>query len=652
MATRRVRSRLVIQLGIFIIILLLIGPYIFHLKLNEDVGDDAEGYRRWQLRQKEHNQLKPEMRFIADESYEPKYVESQLEEAPAAEEVEEAILKFGEIGNFEPSEREVPSRPGENGEAVHLQGTEKMQADITINEFGFNMVASDKVAMDRIIPDTRHKECPFWHYPEKQPSASVILVFHNEGFSTLVRTIHSVVNQSPPELLKEVVLVDDFSNKRHLKTELEEYVKKHFGDLVKLYRNSEREGLIRTRSRGAELATGDVIVFLDAHCECNRNWLVPLLDEIRKDRTTMAVPIVDGIDFNTMAYTPVYGADSNFRGIFEWGFFYKEKLVPQRELAKRKHSSEPYRSPTHAGGLFAMDRKYFYELGGYDPGLKIWGGENYELSFKIWQCGGSVKWVPCSRVGHIYRNHMPYGFGKDNNPFMSPIHVNYMRVVEVWMEDEFKEYFYTREPSFRGYPIGNITKQIQFKKDHNCKSFRWFMENVAYDVYDEYPKPPPNKAWGEVRKRGTDLCWEAGSGQPGHTVGTMSCHGAGHGQVRKRGTDLCWEAGSGQPGHTVGTMSCHGAGHGQLFRLNVQGQIGTGERCIDSQGAGALRVIVCTQKPTGPWVWDKSTGMIRHIELNKCVNVGTDNQLHLKSCNPKLLSMKWDFKEVFPWKRS
>ena len=42
-----------------------------------------------------------------------------------------------------------------------------------------------------------------------------------------------------------------------------------------------------------------------------------------------------------------------------------------------------FRSPTHAGGLFAMDRKYFMELGGYDPGLQIWGGENFELSFKV-----------------------------------------------------------------------------------------------------------------------------------------------------------------------------------------------------------------------------------------------------------------------------
>lgn len=57
---------------------------------------------------------------------------------------------------------------------------------------------------------------------------------------------------------------------------LEEHIKQ-FNGLVKLYHNDRREGLIRARSIGARQSVGSVLVYLDAHCEVEPNWLPPLI---------------------------------------------------------------------------------------------------------------------------------------------------------------------------------------------------------------------------------------------------------------------------------------------------------------------------------------------------------------------------------------
>lgn len=79
------------------------------------------------------------------------------------------------------------------------------------------------------------------------------MVFHNEPWSILIRAIFSVINRSPPELLEEIILIDDYSDKLHLRIPLDEYWPK-MPAKVKLYRSEKREGLIRARVIGAKRA--------------------------------------------------------------------------------------------------------------------------------------------------------------------------------------------------------------------------------------------------------------------------------------------------------------------------------------------------------------------------------------------------------------
>ena len=125
----------------------------------------------------------------------------------------------------------------------------------------------------------------------------------------------------------------------------------------------------------------------------------------------------------------------------------------------------PVQSPTMAGGLFSIHRDFFQRLGRYDPGFDIWGGENLELSFKSWMCGGRLEILPCSHVGHIFRSRSPYKW----RPGTNVLKKNSIRLAQVWLDDYKQIYFDRINNKLDDY--GNITERLNLRSKLNCRRY-------------------------------------------------------------------------------------------------------------------------------------------------------------------------------------
>lgn len=215
--------------------------------------------------------------------------------------------------------------PGDMGSGVSIpkEKEDEMREKFKINQF--NLMASDMVSINRSLPDYRTSRCRDRGAqidPATLPKTSIIIVFHNEAWSTLLRTLHSVVNRSPLNAIEEIILVDDCSAPEkgvfpthvpqtflyldYLKAPLEQYVKR-FPVPIHLIQLAERSGLIRARLKGSDVAKGKVLLFLDAHVEVTEGWLEPMLQRVAEDRKVVVAPIIDVISDENFEYVTASG---------------------------------------------------------------------------------------------------------------------------------------------------------------------------------------------------------------------------------------------------------------------------------------------------------------------------------------------------------
>ncbi|XP_056012812.1 polypeptide N-acetylgalactosaminyltransferase 5-like isoform X1 [Ostrea edulis] len=494
--------------------------------------------------------------------------------------------------------------PGQNGTGVSVKESDLKGEDLIRYKKGYelylyNAFVSDIIPLHRNFPpQILEKGCYDIEYDVNLPEVSVIIPFRNEAFSTLLRTVHSVLDKSNSDFLREIVLVDDGSDLEDLKTKLGLYLS-HLPK-VNLVRLPESKGLMTSRQTGINHAKSDVIIVMDSHIEVSPGWLEPLLQRIKDDPKVMVFPKMGGINSDNFEIAMSKLEDPVYLVTFD--FFMAENHVPTKSeyLNSRPHRLAPIKAPGIQGMAFGINKAFFQSLGGFDLGMKVWGAEQYELSIKVWQCGGSIEMVPCSNAAHLYRNVAWINDLNKEKPN------NNDRVIDVWMDD-YAKIFKEMSGNKTKLQSGNITERLMVRKRNNCKSFQYFLDKIRQYVH--YYVPENLKAKGRIENPASNLCVD------GRTNALFS-------------------------NELIIAYPCHLRGGPQYWEISENDEIRHGMICCSKKDHN-IAAQSCNANNNHKWLYELS-GELIHKESGLCLTVVASEQpLILAKCE-HLPTQQWN----------
>lgn len=209
---------------------------------------------------------------------------------------------------------------------------------------------------------------------------SVVVITRNEG-AELYRTVANLQETIPPR--SEVIVVNDGSR----------------GSMAKLPRprriiQARGLGVARARNLGASHATGDLLVFADAHIRVDAGWWQPLARILENPKAGAASPAI-----------------TNLPPITEIGYGLTFKKADLSVAWLHRKSTRPFPVPIIPGCCLAMRRETFDAIGGWDGGLMHRGGVDNELSVRMWTFGYDLYVDPKTICRHLFRKKSPYHVG-------------------------------------------------------------------------------------------------------------------------------------------------------------------------------------------------------------------------------------------------
>lgn len=333
------------------------------------------------------------------------------------------------------------------------------------------------------------------------------------------------------------------------------------------------------RMEGVWRATAEVVIFLDSHIEATKGWIEPLLARIREDRSHVVVPSIDSVGSEHFHY-------STGGGLGVLGFSWTLGQMPQAAYTGHD-GAQPAKSPIMAGGLFASDRKWFLKLGGYDPEMRLYGGEEMEIGFRTWMCGGDIEYIPCSHVGHVFRTGT-YWQGQVYRVPGEEIARNKLRAAEVWMDDYKALVKYATAPLPPFLPMGDIAPRLELRRRLQCKNFAWYLQNVVPDMF--IPKLGQSAVGGGFQNEQlNNACLDTLGGGHDSPIGVYPCH-FGHGSQ---------------------ALVLGGDG---LARLPIFGY----RDCMAARGSQAV-ISACDLNPKARWKYEGTTHQLVSLADSTCL---------------------------------
>lgn len=224
--------------------------------------------------------------------------------------------------------------------------------------------------------------------------ASIVIAAYNEG-QALRRTVESCF-ATMGSLDAEIIVADDASTDGSA-----EEVQRHF-PFVAITHHPRRMGASATKDTGARAAVGDILVFLDGHSKPEFSSLARLVESV--ERTEGAAIVTPSIlDLDTENWRSDDSASGHGYAVdlltLDTGWLALEDM--QRTVVADR---ELYKSPSLIGCAFAISRRLYGELWGFDRQMLSWGVEDLDLGLKCWLMGHQVLHDPEASVGHRFRD--------------------------------------------------------------------------------------------------------------------------------------------------------------------------------------------------------------------------------------------------------